>query len=197
MFFKGHCILSIIIFACYANPLFSKTYSFNHYGINDGLPSSEVHAVIQDKQGFMWFGTDRGVVRYDGHEFQVFNTNNGLVDNVVFHIYEDHSGRIWFASYSGQLCYYYENKFFEYKYNNILSEKRGQFIIYSFIVDRFNTVYFGVKGFSVFSIDSLGNYIQYDSEAYKQAHIINNVVIFGCTRISKWKDSSQKKNVCA
>ena len=44
-------------------------YSLASWGINDGLPSSEVLAITQDADGFLWLGTDGGLVRFDGTRF--------------------------------------------------------------------------------------------------------------------------------
>ena len=45
----------------------------NNYGIADGLPDSTINAIAQDSLGFMWFGTDDGLVRYDGVKFKKYN----------------------------------------------------------------------------------------------------------------------------
>jgi signal transduction histidine kinase/ligand-binding sensor domain-containing protein len=44
-------------------------YSLTSWGLNDGLPSSEVLAIAQDADGFLWLGTDGGLVRFDGSRF--------------------------------------------------------------------------------------------------------------------------------
>lgn len=44
-------------------------YSLTSWGLNDGLPSSEVLAIAQDQDGFLWLGTDTGLVRFDGTRF--------------------------------------------------------------------------------------------------------------------------------
>ena len=47
-------------------------YAFRSLDINNGLSQNTVHAILQDKQGFMWFGTDDGLSRYDGKTIQNF-----------------------------------------------------------------------------------------------------------------------------
>ncbi|MGD1847544.1 MAG: histidine kinase [Salibacteraceae bacterium] len=66
-----------------------------HYGVNEGMPSSETHGVIQDERGFIWFASDRGLVRYDGYEFKVYTTADGLPNDVVLWLEKDRRGRIW------------------------------------------------------------------------------------------------------
>ena len=77
-----------------------------HYGVNQGLPSSETYFVTQDSKGYLWIATDAGVVKYDGYQFKTYTTADGLPDNTVFKIHEDKYGRVWFSSYSGRFAYY-------------------------------------------------------------------------------------------
>ncbi len=49
---------------------------FQEYSIKDGLPEEYVTTMIQDDQGFIWFTTQNGLVRYDGYEFEVFGVNH-------------------------------------------------------------------------------------------------------------------------
>lgn len=95
------CLYIIIPFYSY-----SQTTVLKHYGVNQGLPSSECYFITQDSRGYMWIATDAGVVKYDGYKFNTYNTNKGLPDNTVFKIQEDKYGRIWFGSYSGKMAYY-------------------------------------------------------------------------------------------
>ena len=79
--------------------------SFRNYTTEDGLPSSEVYVVLQDRKGNMWFGTDRGVARFNGYEFRSFSFKDGLTDNTVFKLFEDEKGRLWILTYSGKIFY--------------------------------------------------------------------------------------------
>ena len=80
-------------------------YVVQHYSIKDGLSQNTVMAILQDRQGFMWFGTWDGLNRYDGYEFEVFKAmNNGVeaqVNNRVDCIFEDEKEQIWWATYDG------------------------------------------------------------------------------------------------
>lgn len=136
--------------------LLGQSIPYENYSVDDGLPSSEVYSVITDQKGFMWFGTDRGVARFDGREFDVFTTENGLLNNVVFNIYEDHLGRIWFTSYSGEICYFFENEIHEYLYNDIINNFSKRKIVLSFFVDSESKLYLGLKREPLISIDSAG-----------------------------------------
>ena len=71
------------------------------YGTENGLPQEDVFSIYQDQKGYMWFGTNSGVVRYNGREMTIFNTDNGLVDNTVLDIKQDTGGLIYFATSRG------------------------------------------------------------------------------------------------
>lgn len=102
-----------------------------HYSVSEGMPSSECYEVMKDSKGYMWIGTDAGVVRYDGYFFKTYNNSSGLLDNTVFKILEDKHGKIWFLTYSGRLFYYsYKtDSIYGIKANELLSETVKRFPI--------------------------------------------------------------------
>jgi len=100
----------------------AKDYPLRHYTVADGLPSNEVYHVFQDSKGYIWFGTDNGVARYNGDEFRVYTKRDGLTDNTVFEIFEDSNGEIWFIGISGQLSIYSDNSIKPYRFNHILPQ---------------------------------------------------------------------------
>lgn len=126
---------------------------------DDGLPSSETYDVLQDRQGYMWFATDRGVSRYDGIRFQNFTTQNGLPDNVVFTLYEDPLGRIWFLSYVGKLAYYYKSRIYQYPYNH-LWENDKSFVIKSFECDAYSRIMLSVQSAGIFTLTADGKLME-------------------------------------
>ena len=73
--------------------------------ISDGLPSNKVYRVTQTRDGFYWFATEAGLVKYDGETMTVFDAEDGLPNDDVFMMHEDRSGRLWVFSVSSQLAY--------------------------------------------------------------------------------------------
>ncbi len=66
------------------------------------LPSAEVVRVYQDRAGYLWFvNFSSGVVRYDGHSYEIYQTADGLKDLAVWEITEDSTGRLWVGSNAG------------------------------------------------------------------------------------------------
>jgi len=79
--------------------------SFNHLTVEDGLSQNSVYCIFQDTKGFIWFGTQDGLNRYDGYNIKVFKNiaddSTSLNDNFIFSIYEDLSGILYIETQSG------------------------------------------------------------------------------------------------
>ena len=101
---------------------FSQNPNAITYGIDEGLPTSNVYCAFEDDDGFVWFGTDVGVLRYDGYSFEHLSTDDGLGDNEIFEMFMDSQGRIWFLTLNGQLSFYQNGQFVNSKNNSLLKE---------------------------------------------------------------------------
>lgn len=97
--------------------------SFN-YTVDDGLPSDQVYSVYQDKNGLMWFATDRGIASYNGSYFKSYGLFDGLDDDVVFGFYPQDDGMIYCSTMSNQIFYFHPDSLVihPYKFNKILKE---------------------------------------------------------------------------
>lgn len=128
-----------------------------HYGVEDGLPSNELHASLQDRQGYLWFATDNGLSRFDGYTFKNFGLNDGLKDLSLFELFEGIDGRIWFGGLTAQLGYYEQGQIVEYPFNDqlqIFSKRRLN--LSQIYVDATKRVHLGFHGNGHITIDSLG-----------------------------------------
>lgn len=136
-------IWAFISFLCFYSQIsFGQSHSYIHYSVPEGLPSSEVYQVHQDRNGFIWFATDNGVVRYDGYKMETFHVNDGLSDEVVFGIVEDPKGRIWFRTFSGKLSYFSNKKIHTYGFNDELFEICKFSWLQSIYIDSLDNVWF-------------------------------------------------------
>lgn len=97
---KFHIILTFI-FILSGNFVFSQLFNYKHYNVETGFPQSNADHIFQDNQGFLWFATQNGAVKFDGYKYEVYNKNNGLADNIVKHINQDLSGNYWISSKTG------------------------------------------------------------------------------------------------
>src|SRR3990172_13233613 len=95
---------------CCASPASADDgrFLFDRLTIENGLSQSNVKTIIQDRDGYMWFGTPDGLNRYDGDRLMVYrhdpdDLGNTLADNEITKLFEDRDGRIWVAAASGGL----------------------------------------------------------------------------------------------
>ena len=99
----------------------AQEYSYTRYDIQHGLAGSNVFCMLQDRQGFLWFGTETGVSRFDGSQFKNFTAVHGLPDNQVLGMSEDSKGRIWMAPFNKAICYYYKGKIYNQHNDSLLA----------------------------------------------------------------------------
>ncbi len=90
----------------YSNTLAqNRKLEFEHFTTTDGLSQSTIACILQDTKGFMWFGTQDGLNKYDGFTFTNYlhNTDNpaSLLGNFVFVITEDSEGNLWIGTENG------------------------------------------------------------------------------------------------
>src|SRR5262245_32459611 len=80
-------------------------YRFDHWTTDNGLPQNSVRDIVQTRDGYLWFTTFDGLVRFDGVRFTVFNKSNtpGLVSNRFISLFEDRSGDLWASVETGQV----------------------------------------------------------------------------------------------
>ena len=86
--------------------------SLDHYGhqvwrTDSGLPQNTVHSMLQSRDGYLWLGTDGGLVRFDGVEFVTFDTENTpqLASDIVYDLFQDDSGTLWISTGAGLVSY--------------------------------------------------------------------------------------------
>lgn len=82
-------------------------YQLEHISTAQGLSQSSIHTILQDRHGFMWFGTLNGLLRYDGYDFVTYEHDpedpTSLSDNMIEALYEDHMGLLWVGTSGGGL----------------------------------------------------------------------------------------------
>ncbi len=102
----------------------AQDYSFTHYDKQDGLPGYVVYSMTQDKDGFIWIGTESGLSRFDGSRFINYTTLDGLPDNEVLNVFADSKNRIWAMPFRVSICYYYKGKIHTPENDSLLKKIR-------------------------------------------------------------------------
>ena len=79
----------------------AQQHYFHNYTGEDGLSQLAVQASFQDRDGYLWIGTQAGLNRFDGHHFDVFGVRQGLANDWINALTQDVEGRIWAGTNNG------------------------------------------------------------------------------------------------
>ncbi|HYE54894.1 MAG TPA: two-component regulator propeller domain-containing protein, partial [Chitinophagaceae bacterium] len=153
-FTRFFCILLLLMVAgrSVASPpslYFGKVTTVN------GLSNNKVNCILQDRRGFMWFGTDDGLNRYDGNKFVVFRNDpfnaSSVSGNIVTNLLEDKDGIIWIATADGGLTRYDyraspDKQFRQYKHSVTDSASIPVNIINALIEDPYGFLWLATSG---------------------------------------------------
>ncbi|MGC2161172.1 MAG: two-component regulator propeller domain-containing protein [Silvibacterium sp.] len=84
-----------------------RSYGYQSWQTDSGLPQNTVHAALQTSDGYMWFATEAGLVRFDSVDFTVFTPKNTpqLASALVYSLMEDKSGTLWIGTANGVSSY--------------------------------------------------------------------------------------------
>lgn len=148
------CLIIGLLAVCSAK---SQEPVYLQYGVSSGLPSNLIYCALQDHNGMMWFGTDKGLACYDGARFHTYNMQDGLPDPEVLAIFEDSRHRLWLSCFRNKPCYYLNGHFYTHKDDPMLDKivfKTGSFDIWE---DEAKRVWMGALSNELYCIagDSL------------------------------------------
>lgn len=105
-------------------PFEPQEYIISSYQTEDGLPQNSAMALHQTRDGYLWFGTDEGLVKYDGSKFIVFDSRTvpAFRSNVVSAICEVSDGSLWVGTPNGGVVHYKNKEFFHIGESDGLSD---------------------------------------------------------------------------
>lgn len=153
----------LCLFYCYSINGLAQDYIYKNFTTEDGLSSSEVYDITQDKNGFLWFATDRGLTRYDGSEFKKYTLDDGLTDIVIFNFYEQLDGKILCSTFNKKIFYYDPDKdlFSSYPHNELLKGFSINNTINNIRVDGEQNLFITFKGLlGYLKINNNGTYVK-------------------------------------
>lgn len=109
-----------------------------------GLPQNSVNAIVQTGDGYLWLGTQEGLVRFDGIRFSVFDKQNTpeIKGNWISCLFEDREGNLWIGTRGEGLNRFKDGKFSTYTTNEGLSNNT----VYALYEDRDENLWIGTSG---------------------------------------------------
>ncbi len=141
---------------------------FDHLSIEEGLSESVVTCILQDSEGFLWFGTEDGLNRYDGYFFQVIKPNaespNSISDRWITALQNGNDGSIWIGTRQGGLNHYNTRtaKFVQFKHNPLDLNSPSSNSINALLMDTEGNLWIGTsQGLDMYD-PQLGKFTHYN-----------------------------------
>ncbi|MFO7631009.1 MAG: two-component regulator propeller domain-containing protein [Caldilinea sp.] len=134
---------------------------FEHLSLEDGLSQNSALAMVQDSQGYLWFGTQDGLNRYDGYSFTVFKNDpddaNSLSLNSILALYEDDDGTLWIGTWGGGLNRFdpYSNVWTRYRRNDAEPSSICGDVVTSLLEDKDGVLWIGTNDGGLCSLDRI------------------------------------------
>ncbi|WP_188928531.1 sensor histidine kinase [Puia dinghuensis] len=153
-------LIIVLLLACCSG--LCQEYTYTHYNVPDGLAGSTVYCITQDRDGFIWLGTETGVSRFDGTHFRNFTTADGLPDIEVLQMYGDSRGRVWMAPFRKSVCFYYKGMIHDQKNDPVLRQLHLGETVDNFAEDAAGDILIQQRT-SLYVIDNQGRAVRYDS----------------------------------
>lgn len=120
-------LLIFVSFLMYASCYGQQTVTFKHLTVNEGLVSNHIHTVIKDSRGFLWFGTNTGLSRYDGHRFKSYsnrpNDQTSLINNAIVGFFHGFDQQLWIRTNKGNCIYTHAREAFVWNVDSVLLAK--------------------------------------------------------------------------
>lgn len=135
---------------------------FRNYQVEDGLSNNSVWSVVQDSEGFMWFGTNDGLNRFDGKEFKIYRKQQGdslsIGHNFIHCIKEDSQKRLLIGTRSG--VYMYNRKFDNFTRLNIEPTQSNDVNVNAIMEDLHGNIWVACHGEGLYKLNSDLNVVQ-------------------------------------
>ena len=155
------CVLLTTTLAVALDPSRSiKEYVHRSWTSADGLPENEVSAIAQTRDGYLWFGTEEGVAKFDGRQFTTFDQANTpeLKSKIVTALLEDkRADALWIGTMHGGLTRYSKGQFQSFTVHNGLPDNH----VTSLAQDDVGNLWIGtVRGLAIFRSGKLAPYAE-------------------------------------
>lgn len=184
-FYRKSFVLLLLCLPAFVQAQTKKPLKFSWITVEDGLSQSWVRCLLQDKYGFMWFGTEDGLNRYDGYEIKTYKNKsldkNSIRGNAIISLLEDSNGNLWIGTNKGLDRYNRKYNIFE------RDPSWPQAVINSMVEDEFGNLWIGTSNnlyyynsksseFTVYAPENIGG-IGVKDNGYLSSSYIRQVYI--------------------
>ncbi|HPR89601.1 MAG TPA: two-component regulator propeller domain-containing protein [bacterium] len=158
--------------------------NFTHYSLDEGLSQSIVFAIHKDRRGFMWFGTESGLNRFDGYQFTTFYNlafdSTSISANNITSICEDDSGYLWIGTAGGGLnrMDWRTERFTHFHFNPADSTSLGAEFVGLVFIDSRHTLWALTNAGGLDRFDAVhSRFIRYRHDPRKTTGLDHNTVL--------------------
>ncbi len=156
-------LFTLLLYTCLAHLAGASLY--RSYQTDDGLSHNSVWAAMQDSRGFMWFGTNDGLNRFDGLNFKVYrridNDSLSLGNNFIHCLLESHDGNILVGTKEGLYSYSPDSDNFRHISLDGHSFGDDRNSIHCLLLDKSGQLWVGCYGQGIYCLDSGMNVIRH------------------------------------
>jgi signal transduction histidine kinase/ligand-binding sensor domain-containing protein len=119
-------------------------YVHDRWTTENGLPQNSVTTILQTRDGYLWFGTQEGLVRFDGLRFSIFDRENTRVlqGAWIWTLVEGADGTLWIGTHDGGVVSYREGRFETFSKEQGLANE----VVQALLVDESNTLWVVTEG---------------------------------------------------
>jgi ligand-binding sensor domain-containing protein len=136
------CTVLLLLLSLLPATAGGQRYAVINYTMASGYPGHIAYSVTKDSRGYIWIGSENGLVRFNGYEFKTYTTKDGLPDNEVFGIREDPQRRLWLLSFSNTPHFLFNDSVYKPEKSSILAGIRFNTHIDKVIDDRDGAYWF-------------------------------------------------------
>ncbi len=184
-----YCFLLLFLILIWSHQTFPQTHvpekiKFKHFTKEEGFPENFIWRVIQDHKGFLWIGSQEGLIRYDGQKFKAFKHSpedpNSLGTNSVYTLYEDKLETLWVGTGGGGLNRYNaeQENFTRYVYNPEDTTSINSNYVTLIYEDKSGTLWIGTNfGLNIFNREN-EQFTRYKNIREDSTILISNTVSF-------------------
>lgn len=134
-------------------------FRFRHFSVEDGLSSNSVRAIMQDKYGFLWIGTEEGLNRYDGIMIKSYSICPQAAGKYISSLYGTKKN-IWIGTDEGIYIYAYATETFTYFDLTTPNNVRITSIVNHILQDKDGNLWFSTNGQGLFRYNLSKNYLE-------------------------------------